>query len=84
MIEIISPMFIENKVIEITLESVINERNAKVKKKRWNAYYFVGNLPSVWGKGFSHYFQGAGGEKQRNFPDLRKVGLDTSQGKGLK
>ncbi len=34
MIEIISPMFIENKVIEITLESVINERNAKVKKKR--------------------------------------------------
>ncbi|MBU6346789.1 MULTISPECIES: hypothetical protein [Cylindrospermopsis] len=29
-------------------------------------------------------FDGDGGEKQRNFADLRKVGLDTSQGKGLK
>ncbi|MBA4466441.1 hypothetical protein FHK98_13335, partial [Cylindrospermopsis raciborskii CS-506_A] len=34
--------------------------------------------------GFSHYFDGGGGEKQRNFADLRKVGLDTSQSKGLK
>ena len=66
------------------LKSVINERNAKVRKKRWNAYYFVGNLAPLWCKGFSHYFQGGGGEKERNFADLRKVGLDTSQGKGLK
>ncbi|UJS06223.1 hypothetical protein [Cylindrospermopsis raciborskii] len=67
-----------------TKRTVINEEIAKVKKKRWNAYYLVGNLVALWCKGFSHYFQGAGGEKQRNFADLRKVGLDTSEGKGLK
>ncbi|MBA4450828.1 hypothetical protein FHK94_15600, partial [Cylindrospermopsis raciborskii CS-506_D] len=50
---------------------MINERDAKVRKKRWNAYYFVGNLAALWCKGFSHYFDGAGGEKQRNFADLR-------------
>ena len=68
----------------MTLKPVINEGTAKVKKKRWNAYYFVGNLAALWGKGFSHYFEGVGGEKERNFADLRKVGLDTSQDKGLK
>ena len=68
----------------MTLKSVINERSAKVKKKRWNAYYFVGNLAALCCKGFSHYFEGVGGEKERNFADLRKVGLDTSHGKGLK
>ncbi|MBA4450466.1 hypothetical protein FHK94_13220 [Cylindrospermopsis raciborskii CS-506_D] len=67
-----------------TKKTVINEEIAKVKKKRWNAYYFVGNLAALWCKGFSHYFDGGGGEKQRNFADLRKVGLDTSQSKGLK
>ena len=72
------------KVILKTINSVINEGNAKVRKKRWNAYYFVGNLAASWCKGFSHYFQGGRGEKQRIFVDLRKVGLDTSQGKGLK
>ena len=68
----------------MTVNSVINEGNAKVSKKRWNAYYFVGNLSALWCKGFSHYFEGGRGEKQRKFADLRKVGLDTSQGKGLK
>jgi hypothetical protein len=68
----------------MTLKSVINERSAKVKKKRWNAYYFIGNLAALCCKGFSHYFEGSGGEKERNFADLRKVGLDTSHGKGLK
>ncbi len=72
------------KVILKTVNSVINEGNAKVRKKRWNAYYFVGNLAALWCKGFSHYFEGGRGEKQRKFADLRKVGLDTSQGKGLK
>ncbi|BAZ90350.1 hypothetical protein [Cylindrospermopsis curvispora] len=54
------------------------------QQKRWNAYYFLGNLTALWCKGFSHYFQSGRGEKERNFADLRKVGLDTSQGKGLK
>ena len=68
----------------MTLKPVINEGTAKVKKKRWNAYYFVGNLAALWCKGFSHYFECGAGEKGRNFADLRKVGLDTSQGKVLK
>ena len=67
-----------------TEKSVINEESAKVNKKRWNAYYFVGNLAALCCKGFSHYFEGGAGEKERNFADLRKVGLDTSQGKVLK
>ncbi|MFM7559755.1 MAG: hypothetical protein ACKO5O_06840, partial [Cylindrospermopsis raciborskii] len=60
LLRLLGKYLLETKVIEMTLKSVINEGTAKVNKKRWNAYYFVGNLAALCCKGFSHYFEGSG------------------------
>ncbi len=72
------------KEINMTIKAVNHEKKPKVKEKGWRASKIVGNLGPLSHKDLRYVLRGYKKLEWDFFSDLRKVGLDSRQSKGLK
>jgi hypothetical protein len=70
------------KEINMTIKAVNHEKKPKVKEKGWGASKIVGNLGPLSHKDLRYVLRGHKRLEWDFFSDLRKVGLDSRQGKG--
>ncbi len=68
----------------MTIKSVNSEKIPKVKENGWKTSKIVGNLGPLSHKDLRYVLNTYKRLKWDFFSDLRKVGLDSRQGKGLK
>ncbi len=68
----------------MTIKPVNHEKKPKVKENGWKASKIVGNLGALSHKDLRYVLRVYKRLEWDFFSDLRKVGLDSRQGKGLK